>query len=89
MNELDRRLLAGRIKDLREALGESPEQFAERLGVTVDHIRWYEVAIRRPGFDPTKKLFEAAREMKEPALAEYFEKRMNGLKEWMSDRTNL
>jgi transcriptional regulator with XRE-family HTH domain len=79
MNYLDRRILAGRIKDLRKALGETQQQFAERIGVGAVNVSNYEVATQRPSYRVTAALYQAAFDAKQIDLADYFKDRMTGM----------
>ena len=82
MNELDRRILAGRIKDLRLAYEETQEHFAIRLKMRLAMLQNYEIALRRPDYDDTQKFFLAAAALRRHDLTEYFRERMKGLAEW-------
>ena len=79
MNELDKRILAGRIKDLRIHLELTQAQFAERVKIPFAQICNYAIAIRRPSYFDTQKLYKLAMDIGQYGLAHYFEERMAGM----------
>lgn len=79
MTEIDRRILAGRIKDLRLHAVETQREFAMRLGIRFEMMLNYETAVRQPDYDDTKKFQQEAIRIGKRDLAGYFEDRMKGL----------
>lgn len=88
MNEVDKRILAGRIKDLRLLYEETQEQFAARMHVPVTRICSWEVAATRPSLDETTRLHELALNIGKYDLAAYFKDRREGLRQWQEPLEN-
>jgi transcriptional regulator with XRE-family HTH domain len=65
-------LVSEAVKELRRALGESQQAFAERLGLYISSIAHYEGGDRSPDYVVTLKLYRAACEAGRKDLAAFF-----------------
>ena len=65
-------LVSEAVKELRRALGESQQAFAERLGLYISSIAHYEGGDRSPDYVVTLKLYRAACDAGRKDLAAFF-----------------